>query len=93
MLEVSYDKDSDVLYVTAGRNAPSYVEDLPDGVMLRRSFENDIATGITVIEFYEVWHHRLIQLSKIISDFLEVENEQALKIIKLEVDRASIEYN
>lgn len=88
MLAVSYDRDSDVLYVSAGNSAPSYIEDLPDGVMLRYSFDDDSATGVTVIEFYEAWHSRLAQLSKIIADFLELEDKITLEEIMLELDRA-----
>lgn len=50
-LAVNYDRDHDVLYISIGEPVPSYVDDDFDGVLIRRSYQDDVYSGVTILDF------------------------------------------
>lgn len=50
-LIVNYDRDHDVLYVSVGRPKPSYCDQDLDGILIRKSFQNDSFSGVTIMDF------------------------------------------
>lgn len=50
-LNLNYDKDNDVLYVSMGKPKPSYCEEDLNGVLIRRSFQNNKYSGVTIMDF------------------------------------------
>jgi len=52
-LTVSYDKDSDVLYITEGKPREAIGEMMDDGVIVRRDSKTKEIIGFTIVDFTE----------------------------------------
>jgi hypothetical protein len=54
-LDVDFDDEEDVLYVSLGVPTPSHAEELPKGVLLRWADADDRPNGVTAIDFRSNW--------------------------------------
>jgi len=52
-LKFNYDKKHDVLYISIGDPRPSYGDEIIEGIIIRKDFDTDEITGITIIDFME----------------------------------------
>lgn len=50
-LVLNYDRDHDVLYVSLGAPKPSYADEEIDGILVRRTFDGDRLSGVTIMDF------------------------------------------
>lgn len=48
-LDYHYDKRHDILYISLGNPKPSYSDEILPGIFLRRDFETDEVTGLTIL--------------------------------------------
>jgi hypothetical protein len=71
-LKVTFDSDADVLYISKGEPVPSYVDELPDGVLLRLANSDDSTTGITALDFRGNWSDRISDFYALVADHLRV---------------------
>lgn len=74
----SHDEDSDILYVSRGVAVPSYaVEDAenPD-FWFRYSMSDNSHTGVTIFRAGEIWRSKFEEMTRRVSDFLEVSHTQ-----------------
>ncbi len=53
MLKTSYDKESDVLYITEGKRRQSIGRIMNDGVVVRRDPKTKEIIGFTIVNFME----------------------------------------
>jgi len=56
-LIVSYDRGSDVAYLSFGDPKPSVTEELNDHVLVRRDPKTNEVSGITIMNFTEYFKH------------------------------------
>ncbi len=68
-LKFNYDKNSDVLYISVGRPKPSYGCEETEGIIIRRDFEKNELTGVTILH-----------LSKRLKDIKELSRHLPFKI-------------
>lgn len=50
-VEVNYDKENDVLYICIKSGIPSYVGEEVPGILIRKSLDSNMLTGITILDF------------------------------------------
>jgi uncharacterized protein YuzE len=48
---IHYDIKNDVMYISFGEPAPSYSEELADGVYVRYDMTTDELSGLTILDF------------------------------------------
>jgi hypothetical protein len=58
-LKVTYDRASDVLYITTRPGTPALSRHGPYGLVLRYDIGTNEPIGVTVVDFSEFWRHRL----------------------------------
>lgn len=51
MLNINYDKEFDVLYISFGKPKPSYGEEDASGIVIRKDMNTDEITGVTIFYF------------------------------------------
>ncbi|HZU87999.1 MAG TPA: hypothetical protein VE993_01960 [Stellaceae bacterium] len=54
-LDVDFDDEEDVLYVSLGAPTPSHAEELPKGILLRWADADGRPSGVTAIDFRSNW--------------------------------------
>ncbi len=54
-LTISYDRKSDVLYVSLGEPRPAVSQETENGVLLREDLEAGEVVGMTVLDFMKRW--------------------------------------
>ncbi|MEW6275566.1 MAG: DUF2283 domain-containing protein [Bacillota bacterium] len=52
-LDVSYDRENDILYISFGPPRPSYCTTQEDDVFIMKDIETDEYSGITIMDFQE----------------------------------------
>lgn len=52
-LDVSYDRENDILYISFGHPRPSYCATQTDDVFVMKDIETDEYSGITIMDFQE----------------------------------------
>jgi hypothetical protein len=71
-IQVDQDIDDDVVYISLGKPAESYVEFIADDtICYRRSYDDDHPSGVTIMSF-KIWRNRLPELSKVVARHLKV---------------------
>lgn len=50
-LNIGYDPDHDILYVTIGEPVPSYCDEDIEGVLFRKSMNSHKLSGVTIMDF------------------------------------------
>jgi hypothetical protein len=51
MLIYNYDNDHDVLYISIGKQKPSYCDQDLSGILIRKAFASDKISGVTILDF------------------------------------------
>lgn len=77
-LELSYDRDADVLYVSLGSPRPAVTDEAEGGLLIRRDPETRDIVGATVLE-YEARFRHLSDFSWILGQPLPVELKNFLQ--------------
>lgn len=68
-LEVSYDNEADVLYVSKGHPKDAISEMMEDGVLVRKDPESKKVIGITILDFISQYSKSIPQPLPINVDF------------------------
>lgn len=63
-LDYHYDKQHDILYISVGVPIPSYSEEILPGIFLRRNFDTDEVTGLTILNLKAQLQDNNLLLSK-----------------------------
>jgi hypothetical protein len=71
-LSVDFDAQEDVLYISLGKPVPSYAEEAPDGVLLRRSNAEDQPSGVTALDFRNNWLAQRKRFYALVADYLHI---------------------
>jgi hypothetical protein len=71
-LDLSYDKEADILYLSKGEAVPAYSTAGADGLILRYAMDDERPCGVTVMSFHH-WDEFHEQLAQHISAFLQIE--------------------
>jgi hypothetical protein len=71
-LTVNFDANEDVLYVSVGSPAPGYADEAPDGVLLRRSANEDRPIGVTAFDFRANWIGRRAAFYSLVAEYLRI---------------------
>lgn len=50
-LNIGYDQDHDILYVSIGAPVPSYCDEDIEGVLFRKSMKSHKLSGVTIMDF------------------------------------------
>lgn len=61
-LNIGYDQDHDVLYVSIGDPVPSYCDEDIEGVLFRKSISTNTLSGITIMGFAKKTKQQLIRI-------------------------------
>lgn len=82
---VAYDRDSDVLYITA-RKAPAHrgIEDA-QGIVWRYDREGELI-GVTIVDFYDRWHLQRPELARKLSSGFHIPERQAEIVLDRAID-------
>ena len=76
-LSVTYDHNSDVLYVSRRPGAPARSREEAPGVVWRYDVERGDLIGVTIIDFATYWGPRRSELAKQIAVRFEMSREEA----------------
>ena len=69
ILEVSYDNDADVLYISEGRPKEAISDMMENGVIVRKDPNTDKVIGITIMDFISHYSKSIPQPLPIKVDF------------------------
>jgi hypothetical protein len=83
-LNVDFDAEEDVLYVSLGTPVPSQVNEAPDGLLLRRAYVTDLPSGVTAVDFLRNWRDRRSAFYALIAEYLQL----PLAVVQREIERA-----
>ena len=50
-LRFNYDNKNDILYISIGTSRPSYCDELEEGIVIRKDFNTNEITGVTILDF------------------------------------------
>lgn len=50
-INYDYDEDDDILYISIGKPTPAITEEKEEGILLRRSIENNKIIGVTILDY------------------------------------------
>jgi hypothetical protein len=81
-LKVLFDSDADVLYISRGEPVSSHVDELENGILLRRANSDGSTSGITALDFREHWHFRKSDFYSLVADHLRVPTSVAEREIE-----------
>lgn len=69
-MTINYDNDHDVLYVSIGQPKPSYCDRDLDGILIRKSYETNRFSGVTILDFSKRTIH---QIAKVVPKSINLE--------------------
>jgi hypothetical protein len=70
-LATSYDKNSDVLYISLGKPQASETVEQQDGLLFRYANKDRAPSGVTVLDYKTAWSANRATLTDRIADFLK----------------------
>ena len=76
-LSVTYDRASDVLYVSKRPGVPARSREEAPGVVWRYDVKRGDLIGVTIIDFATYWGQRRLELSKQIATRFAISREEA----------------
>jgi hypothetical protein len=82
-LEVIFDSEADVLYISKGRPVLSHVDEKEDGLLLRLANTDGHPTGITALDFRDTWRNRESEFYARVADDLGV----STAAVRYEIER------
>lgn len=77
---VTYDRDQDVLYISARRDAASRGVEDPHGIVWRYDRDGELI-GATVVDFYDQWFSKQSELADELSRKFQITPPQAQVVI------------
>ena len=80
-LQTAYDRESDVLYITAKRAPADSREGMP-GLFWRYSLNDGDLVGVTVFDYQTYWHPRIDVLAKQLATRFHLTNKSAKKVLE-----------
>ena len=80
-VQVSYDSEADVLYVSKQNAIEALTEEDDDGLLFRYSMQDDSPCGVTVVAFRQGWAGHKEQLARRVSQFLNVSLDETKRAI------------
>lgn len=80
-LSVTYDRNSDVLYVSRRPGAPARSREEAPGVLWRYDVERGDLIGVTIIDFATYWGQRQPELAKQIAARFAVPREEVQEML------------
>lgn len=81
-LKATYDRASDVLYITTRPGVPALSSHGPFGLVLRFDVDTREPIGVTVVDFSEFWRDRLDRLVDEISAHLHTPRQVAYEVVQ-----------
>ena len=81
-IKVTYDRASDVLYLTTRPGAPARSRHGRMGLVLRYAMETDEPIGVTVVDFAHFWRHRIDELVDVIAEHLHTPRQVAYDAVR-----------
>ena len=78
---VAYDAKSDVLYITARREASPRAREDRLGIVWRYGSDGDLI-GATVMDFREIWSERASELADRLAERFDIPAPQALNVVE-----------
>lgn len=81
-VEASYDRDSDILYISKDRPEKALTEEDDNGLLLRYSLTTDRPCGVTVRSFRTYWANHQNELAEQVSTFLSVSSIKVERVIQ-----------
>ena len=81
-LKISYDVDSDVLYLALGDPVPATTDEDDHGLLLRYARSDGHPCGVTVLGFHSTWEAKAGELSEIVSEHLHLKPRDVLRTIR-----------
>lgn len=80
-LSISYDRDSDVLYVSTRPDAPARSEEEKPGLLWRYDPESGELTGLTIVDFGTFWRRRRRELIQDFASRFRMSREEARHVL------------
>ncbi len=80
-LSVTYDRNSDVLYVSRRPGAPARSREEAPGVVWRYDAERGDLIGVTIIDFATYWGQRRSELAEQIASRLAMSRKEAQVVL------------
>lgn len=80
-VQMSYDAEGDVLYISKQNAVPAFSEEEEDGLLFRYAISDDTPCGVTVIAFRAGWSSHEEALAQRVSDFLKVPALEAARAL------------
>lgn len=63
--KVTYDNINDVVYISFSNQKNSYGDDISDNVVIRRDWDSDQITGLTILQFKKMLKEKSTEISLI----------------------------
>ncbi len=80
-LSVTYDRNSDVLYVSRRPGAPARSREEAPGVVWRYDTEHGDLIGVTIIDFASYWRQRRPELAEQIASRFAMSRKEAQDVL------------
>lgn len=58
-LVIDYDSKNDILYVSIGVPVPSICEEKEEGIIIRKSIEKNMLSGVTILDYKYRKNHKI----------------------------------
>ena len=83
-LDIDFDAEEDVLYISLGNPVASHTDEGADGVLLRWANSDNRPSGVTALDFRSNWRDRRQRFCSLVADHLKV----PVQLVECEIDRA-----
>jgi hypothetical protein len=83
-LNIDFDEDADVLYISLGKPVASHVDEAPRGLLLRWASADGRPSGVTALDFHSNWANQLSAFCSAVAKHLWLSAE----LVEDEVNRA-----
>jgi uncharacterized protein YuzE len=81
-LEITYDNDSDVLYVTILPTVAASSDEGAPGVLWRHAIGDGRVVGVTILDFDHYWRSRLDELTQDLSRGLSLSKRETRQLLE-----------
>jgi uncharacterized protein YuzE len=81
-IEIEYDRDSDVLYLTTPENAPAVAQEDEVGMVWRYDAKSGTLVGLTLIEFEGHWASRVAHVADEMAKRFHMTKRAALALLE-----------
>jgi hypothetical protein len=81
-LNIDFDCDEDVLYVSVGAPVPSYVDEGESGLLFRRANIDNRPSGVTAIDFRQNWLYDRPRFYSVVADHLAIPVDDVARAVE-----------